>query len=225
VNDFDVFESYLASASRLEALAPTSADWVRSSIRHGDARNLAFVARSSVDLAVTSPPYLNAIDYLRGHRMSLVWMGWTVGQLRQLRGETIGAERSLTAADPTTVALAGKAVPRLDELSGRQRSMVIRFTRDIDQMCRSLGRVIKKNGHAVLVVADSQLKGVPIGNAAICGIAGRRHGLEVVDRQLRPLPTHHRYLPPPTTAIGALSQRMREEVILTLRSVGSPKGS
>ena len=35
--------------------------------------------QGSVDLTVTSPPYLNAIDYLRGHKMSLVWMGVVAG--------------------------------------------------------------------------------------------------------------------------------------------------
>ena len=42
---------------------------------------------------VTSPPYLNAIDYMRGHKMSLVWMGWTIGALRDVRGEAVGVER------------------------------------------------------------------------------------------------------------------------------------
>jgi hypothetical protein len=220
-NDFDVFQSYRASAVRLETMAPLASNWTRSSVQRGDARSLGSVTRGSVDLVVTSPPYLNAIDYLRGHRMSLVWMGWTVGELRQLRRETIGAERSLAKDDHLMTTLAGHAVPRLDDLSSNQRSMVIRFMRDIDRMCRTLGRVVKKRGHAVLVVADSQLKGVPIENAAICTVAGQRHGLEVVDRQIRLLPAHHRYLPPPTAASGKLSRRMKEEVILTLCNVGS----
>ena len=216
-NDFDVFEEFKSSALRLERLAVSSPDWTRSSVRRGDARSLRFVAPGSVDLAVTSPPYLNAIDYLRGHRMSLVWMGWTVGELRQLRGETIGAERSLAIDSPIATALAAEAVPQLGDLSNRHRGMVVRFAHDIDQICRSLGRVMKEGGHLVLVIADSQLKGVPIGNAAICETAGRRHGFDVVDRQLRNIPAHHRYLPPPSTALGALSQRMKEEVVLTLR--------
>ena len=216
-NHFDVLDSYSASAARLEVLATASAEMTRSSVRRGDARRLGFVARSSVDLALTSPPYLNAIDYLRGHRMSLVWMGWTVGELRQLRGSAIGAERSLAHADQATTALARHAIPHFDELSQRHRGMVVRFTRDIDNICRTLGRVVKQDGYAVLVVADSQLNGVPIENAAICTLAGRRHGLEVVDRQLRPLPADQRYLPPPTDALGGLSRRMKEEVILTFR--------
>jgi hypothetical protein len=38
----------------------------RASIRRADARKLP-VDDSTVDVAICSPPYLNAIDYLRGH--------------------------------------------------------------------------------------------------------------------------------------------------------------
>ena len=220
-NDFDVFEAFRASALRLEQLAASAGAWTRSSVRRSDARSLGFVARSSVDLAVTSPPYLNAIDYLRGHRMSLVWMGWSIRDLRHLRSETIGAERSLTGDDSIAALIAGEAVSGLSQLSKRHQGMVLRFARDIDQIWRTLGRVVKMRGHAVLVVADSLLKGIPIGNSAICVTAGRRHGFEVIDRQLRALPANHRYLPPPTNASGALSQRMKDEVILTFRKAAS----
>ena len=47
----------------------------------GDARHLDLRDRS-VDLVITSPPYLNAIDYLRCSKFSLVWMGYSVGELR-----------------------------------------------------------------------------------------------------------------------------------------------
>ena len=43
-------------------------------VYEGDARRLDLGDRS-VDLVITSPPYLNAIDYLRCSKFSLVWMG------------------------------------------------------------------------------------------------------------------------------------------------------
>ena len=47
-------------------------------VQSGDARSLATIDNGSVDAVITSPPYLNAIDYLRGHRLALVWLGpWT----------------------------------------------------------------------------------------------------------------------------------------------------
>ena len=57
----------------------------------GDARNLP-VRDASIDLVVTSPPYLNAIDYIRCSKFSLVWMGYRIPDLRKLRGESVGTE-------------------------------------------------------------------------------------------------------------------------------------
>jgi len=40
------------------------------------------LADSSVDLIITSPPYAsNAIDYMRAHKFSLVWFGYTIDSL------------------------------------------------------------------------------------------------------------------------------------------------
>ena len=46
-------------------------------VKQGDARRLPLRA-ASIDLVLTSPPYLNAIDYIRCSKFSLVWMGHNV---------------------------------------------------------------------------------------------------------------------------------------------------
>lgn len=43
-------------------------------IVNGDARNLD-VGSNSVDLIVTSPPYVNALDYYRVHMYNMLWLG------------------------------------------------------------------------------------------------------------------------------------------------------
>jgi len=40
-----------------------------------DARDLSFIDDRSVDLIVTSPPYVNALDYYRVHMYNMVWLG------------------------------------------------------------------------------------------------------------------------------------------------------
>lgn len=64
-----------------------------ATIKKGDARKLE-IASGSIDLVLTSPPYLNAIDYMRCSKFSLVWMGYNIGALRQIRGESVGADSS-----------------------------------------------------------------------------------------------------------------------------------
>src|SRR3954453_19652745 len=59
----------------------------------GDARALP-VRSASIDLVLTSPPYLNAIDYIRCSKFSLVWMGHSIEELRNIRGRSVGTEAS-----------------------------------------------------------------------------------------------------------------------------------
>lgn len=221
-NDFDVFAKLIDSADRLERISGSQGPVPPAKIRTVDARNLSsFLKPGSVDLIITSPPYLNAIDYLRGHRMSLVWLGWTVGALRELRGTSIGTERSLRDAPEALREMTAEAVPRLGDLPGREQRLVLRFAQDMDRLCRSLARVSRENGHLVFVVADSQVRGVPVPNSALCRVAALRHGFEFEEGVLRPLPTKHRYLPPPEAGPSTLSARMREEAILTFRRVAN----
>jgi DNA modification methylase len=39
-----------------------------------DSRNLFMLKDSSIDLALTSPPYLNQLDYMKMHRLSFYWL-------------------------------------------------------------------------------------------------------------------------------------------------------
>ena len=217
INDFDVFAGFIAAARRIEGLADVELNTGRARVRRADARSLSFLDDATVDLVVTSPPYLNALDYLRGHRMSLVWLGWTVSQLREIRGESIGAERGLPKLDDEERQILETANPRASELGERQERMVWRFVRDMNRLCRSLSRVTKPGGHLVFVVADSQLAGVPVLNSRICVAAAACQGFELLDTQTRELPGRHRYLPPPGSSRGTLALRMKEEIVYTFR--------
>ena len=49
------------------------------------------LAADSIDLVVTSPPYTsNAIDYMRAHKFSLVWLGWKIADLTDIRARYLG---------------------------------------------------------------------------------------------------------------------------------------
>lgn len=213
---FDVFAGFLKAAGALESLADTTAKRASVRTRMGDARSLGSVRAGSIDLVLTSPPYLNAIDYLRGHRMSLVWLGWTMADLRQIRGESIGSERQLCKPSAQVTALSQQCVENWDCLPQSVRGMVYRFVGDMDGLCKSFERLVHPGGHVVLVLADSQMKGAIVKSSEIVSKAARAHGLLPVDSWVRPLPARRRYLPPPKLSEGALAKRMDSEVVLTL---------
>ncbi|MEI2740567.1 MAG: hypothetical protein V9F01_17470 [Chitinophagaceae bacterium] len=63
-------------------------------VQLGDARNLKEVDDKSVSAIITSPPYLNALDYMRGHKLSLVWLGYRIDDLGEVRSNSIGVEKA-----------------------------------------------------------------------------------------------------------------------------------
>lgn len=212
-NDYDVFSGFLQSAARLAKRLES--DRLRGDVlvRRGDARHLKAVDDDCVDAVVTSPPYLNAIDYLRGHRLSLVWMGHTLTSLRTVRGASIGSEKSRYNSDASEIVEQAGA---LEKLPAREFGMVCRYAIDIEGMMREVARTLRPGGKAVLVVGNSCLKGVSISNAQINVAAAKRVGLRHRHTSERVLPTRSRYLPMPARKKGtALSMRMRTETVLT----------
>ncbi|NJL58651.1 MAG: hypothetical protein HC887_02370 [Desulfobacteraceae bacterium] len=64
----------------------------RFAIYEADAKKLP-LADNSADLIVTSPPYANhAIDYMRAHKFSLVWLGYGIDELSEIRRKYIGGD-------------------------------------------------------------------------------------------------------------------------------------
>ncbi len=214
-SDYDVWAGFERSVRRVQDILEQSPPEGGVEIATGDARSLD-LTNSSVDLVLTSPPYLNAIDYMRGHRMSLVWLGHSLGSLRTIRSTSIGAERGPDAGSSASLFndirddMCGGA-----DLAARHASMVGRYAEDIYRMMSEVSRVLKSKGRAVLVVGNSCLKGSFIKNSAGVARAGIMVGLKLVREVERDLPDQSRYLPIPSKSHAPLGGRMRTESILT----------
>ncbi|MFO0255011.1 MAG: hypothetical protein ACK52V_12915 [Betaproteobacteria bacterium] len=214
-SDYDVMAGFERSVRRVQEILEQSPPHGVVEIATGDARDLD-LTNSSVDLVLTSPPYLNAIDYMRGHRMSLVWLGHSLGSLRTIRSTSIGAERGPDAGstaylfDEIRDDMCADAV-----LASRHAAMVARYAEDVYRMMSEVSRVLRGNGRAILVVGNSCLKGNFIKNSAGVARAGRMVGLKLVREVQRDLPDQSRYLPMPSQSHAPLGGRMRTESILT----------
>ena len=212
------FDAFLKAVSRVTRNCPFSNDdniAPPADIRKGDARALP-VASASVDMVITSPPYLNAIDYLRGHKLSLVWMGHSISEIRSLRSGNIGTEVSTRSTSSEEIREAMKAMADLESLDGCRQGMIRRYVGDMQKVMKECARVLKTQGRAVLVVGDSAIRGVFVKNSEALTCLAESNGLSLVSRDTRPIETRRRYLPPPESerSGGKMQGRMREEVIL-----------
>lgn len=186
-------------------------------VKKGDARRLN-VADESIDLVLTSPPYLNAIDYMRCSKFSLVWIGHNVAELRQIRRDSVGAEASSAKASnaPWVNSLIWELhlSPRLPR---HDQALLSRYVWDMDEALAEAARVLRVGGRAVYVVGDSTIRGTFVRNSSIVRNVAERHGLILRVRQSRRLPANRRYLPPPKLGrpFAMLDTRMRREVVLS----------
>lgn len=187
----------------------------RAVVCKGDARRLP-IRSGTVDYVITSPPYLNAIDYLRGHKFSLVWMGHGVSEIRCLRRTNVGAELSADADDQRFVAEAIQEMGSVERLEGRFKGILARYVVDMDKVIAEIARVLKKEGEAVLVVGDSTIRDTFVQNSRCLKFLGERNGLSLQSMRRRSLPDNRRYLPPPGRKVSGkqLRARMRKEVVL-----------
>jgi len=153
-----------------------------------DAKALPYRARIA-DVILSSPPYITAIEYPRSHKFSVWWIGELLGVSHRvyetLRSHYIGTEsvprrerhtlRALPAGLPTLDRLAA----RLDEVDEVRAGRARRYFWDMRRALAEMLRTLKPERYAVLVVADSHLRGllVPTG-ACLVEIA---ESLEVDD--------------------------------------------
>lgn len=213
-SDYKVIPNFLRSVTQLRKRLLAAPPIGRARVDQGDARALP-IPSASVDAVITSPPYLNAIDYMRGHRMSLVWLGYPVPALRHIRSNSIGAERSADAHDRARDVTHIACAMRGDEpLGGRLEGVIQRYALDLIGMTSEVHRVLRPGRKATFVVGNSCIKGAFINNATGVATAAELAGMAVIERRERDLPAASRYLP---IAGESLSKRMRTETVLVCR--------
>ena len=216
-NDFDVFLGFTRSFERLLQLLRNSPVESGGRVRQGDARTLRGTRAASVDAVVTSPPYLNAIDYLRGHKLALVWLGYSMAQINEVRSLGVGSPRQPKEQEADRL----DEIVKLATIGESPRDIgriVMRYTFDMKSCLKQAYRVLRRGGYAVYVVSNSVLRGTEIDTARIVIEAASDAGFRFEDRYAREIPREHRYLPPPqATANDQLAARMRTESVLRFR--------
>lgn len=219
VSSFEVIPAFERSVQQIRRLLASSPPVGNADVRLGDARSLKSIENGEVDAVLTSPPYLNAIDYMRGHRLSLVWLGHRLSDLRHIRSNSIGAERGPDLIRSAHLFEAiQEAMAPVDKLPHRHALMVARYTEDLYRLMSEIARVLKPRGKAILVVGNSCLKGTFIRNSEGVIKAASMVGLRLSRQLERELPPRSRYLPMPADTDNPLGKRMKTESILTFIS-------
>ena len=128
-----------------------------------DARNLSAYRENSFDLALTSPPYMNAVDYPRTHQLEIYWLGFERGSLKGLKEKHVGTEvvsaKDYSELHETGCQSADRTIEKIFRVDPRRAFIATKYIRDMVLNLEKVYRVIKPGGRYVVVVGNNTVRG------------------------------------------------------------------
>ena len=127
------------------------------------ATDLSLYPADTFDLALTSPPYLNAVDYPRTHQLELYWLGFVNGSLRDLKSEHVGTEvvsaKEYKSLHLTGIGSADAVIRSIYDAEPRRAYIAYKFIQDMTLNLREVHRVLKRGGRYVVVIGSNLVRG------------------------------------------------------------------
>ena len=186
-------------------------------IQTGDTRRLA-LADDSVDLIITSPPYANAIDYMRAHKFSLVWLGDRIDDLSKLRSTYIGAEKITHACYAALPKGPEGIIRELEPKDSNKAAILRKYFTEMREAIHEMYRVAKPGSATVIVIGTSTMSGMDVQTHLCVADIGQAIGFDVIGVMARQLDRNRRMMPARfgKKSDSMIEQRMHDEHVIGL---------
>jgi DNA modification methylase len=155
----------------------------------------------SVDLAVTSPPYVNGMDYVNNYKLDLAWLGFarSYADLRRLRESMVACDnlgreavRPYLGTDDVQDTWLREILQQIRNNVGRKQSyrredahgVVKRYFLDLRPVMVAVYRALRPGGRFRLVVGDSLLAGTYVPGDLLTARLGADVGFRIVSVDL-----------------------------------------
>ena len=166
---YKALEKALAGLEELARLRSSSAEAITI---QGDATDIQLPAQS-VDLIVTSPPYLDSVDYMYNFMLEYFWLGPILGvqdrhTFNQMRRGVIGAKNPDGSVTPALPQCLHDLISE-KEIAPRRFAATCAYCTNMSRHFRSAAKALKPGGYYFLVIGNSRTsKGVlPMHDALI----------------------------------------------------------
>ena len=127
-----------------------------------DARNIKYEA-NYFDLAVTSPPYVNTVDYPRTHQLEMYWLGFAQDSLTALKKQNVGTE-SVSASHYKVrheigIPEADRVIANIFEADPRRAFIAFKYLDDMRKNLIEVYKVLGEGGRYIIVVGNNRIRG------------------------------------------------------------------
>lgn len=185
----------------------------------GNAQAIA-LADNTVDLIVTSPPYAaNAIDYMRAHKFSLIWLGHTLKNLSDLRSQYIGHDALAGFEMQSLPKFVAEIVTTVGQLDAKKGGALHRYYSEATLFLREMLRVLKPGRAAMVVVGSSTMRNIDTQTGQCLAEIGKTLGFAMAEIGVRKLDRDKRMMPARrklTEDSTQIEARMHEEYVIAL---------
>lgn len=164
VNEFaSIFKRYF------DAIESLSLEKIikKANLTEGNALDLQFDKK--INLAITSPPYINAFDYSRTLRLENLWLGiLTEDELRDRKKDYVGTEKLKLSEEEKRLEILSES-PLLKKyfdaiypLDKKRAFIVKRFFDDMKINLSEIYNSLVNSGYYIVVIGNSNIRGVEI---------------------------------------------------------------
>lgn len=121
------------------------------------------------DLIITSPPYVTSYEYADLHQLSSLWLEYT-DDYKNLRKGSIGSTYFSQDVNIESLSINNtgrKIVEKLKtaKVQPARCKSIARYYHDMEMVVAKSARMINKNGMALFVIGDSEIKGIKLFNS------------------------------------------------------------
>ena len=146
-------------------------------IKIGDAKCQP-VSDNSVDLIVTSRPYVTSYEYADLHQLSTIWLD-LADDLSEYKKKFIGTSYKKYENKRLRSKIAMDIVNEMAEKNQKMAKEIEAFFIDMENVFDESYRILKYGGRACYVIGDTRLKGVGILNAEVFAESMQYSGFKI----------------------------------------------
>ena len=146
-------------------------------INIADARNQP-IPDESVDLIVTSSPYVTSYEYADLHQLSIIWLDFT-NDLLEYKKQFIGTSYKKYEGKKLKSIIANEIFENIYKKSKKLAKEVEAFFIDMEEVFKDNYRVLKNGGRCCYVIGNTKLKGIDILNAEVFAESMQYSGFKI----------------------------------------------